>query len=129
FFFYFFFCIIIMMEIRKLYFFFFFFKQKTAYEITTGDWSSDVCSSDLRSLESGERDDAGPPCGDVAVEHDDLLEAGQRAFHLEHLRDLRGGRAEHRDGFRVPQDVFGLLGGQRGIDRDVSRAGAEARVV
>ena len=28
---------------------FFFFKQKTAYEIGTGDWSSDVCSSDLRS--------------------------------------------------------------------------------
>src|SRR5213595_3394831 len=27
--------------------FFFFFKQKTAYEITEGDWSSDVCSSDL----------------------------------------------------------------------------------
>ena len=25
----------------------FFFKQKTAYEIVTGDWSSDVCSSDL----------------------------------------------------------------------------------
>src|SRR6059036_1544804 len=30
-----------------LFFFFFFFKQKTAYEITYGDWSSDVCSSDL----------------------------------------------------------------------------------
>ena len=29
---------------------FFFFKQKTAYEIGTGDWSSDVCSSDLNSL-------------------------------------------------------------------------------
>src|ERR1044071_7808845 len=27
--------------------FFFFFKQKTAYEISTRDWSSDVCSSDL----------------------------------------------------------------------------------
>ena len=26
---------------------FFFFKQKTAYEITRSDWSSDVCSSDL----------------------------------------------------------------------------------
>ena len=26
---------------------FFFFKQKTAYEIGTSDWSSDVCSSDL----------------------------------------------------------------------------------
>src|SRR5216117_4220875 len=30
---------------RELYFFF--FKQKTAYEIRKGDWSSDVCSSDL----------------------------------------------------------------------------------
>src|SRR5881227_2951770 len=29
------------------FFFFFFFKQKTAYEITVRDWSSDVCSSDL----------------------------------------------------------------------------------
>ena len=28
----------------------FFFKQKTAYEIGTGDWSSDVCSSDLNQL-------------------------------------------------------------------------------
>ena len=28
-------------------FVFFFFKQKTAYEIGTGDWNSDVCSSDL----------------------------------------------------------------------------------
>ena len=26
----------------------FFFKQKTAYEIRNCDWSSDVCSSDLR---------------------------------------------------------------------------------
>ena len=27
-----------------------FFKQKTAYEIVTGDWSSDVCSSDLATI-------------------------------------------------------------------------------
>ena len=27
---------------------FFFFKQKTAYEISECDWSSDVCSSDLQ---------------------------------------------------------------------------------
>src|SRR3546814_5471617 len=26
----------------------FFFKQKTAYEMRISDWSSDVCSSDLR---------------------------------------------------------------------------------
>ena len=34
--------------IKKIYIYiFFFFKQKTAYEILTCDWSSDVCSSDL----------------------------------------------------------------------------------
>src|SRR3546814_5858123 len=27
----------------------FFFKQKTAYEVRISDWSSDVCSSDLRN--------------------------------------------------------------------------------
>src|SRR3546814_8718162 len=31
-----------------LIFLFFFFKQKTAYEMRISDWSSDVCSSDLR---------------------------------------------------------------------------------
>src|SRR5213079_3427749 len=40
--------------------FFFFFKQKTAYEITTGDWSSDVCSSDLDGLEGIGEADASP---------------------------------------------------------------------
>src|SRR3546814_2119392 len=30
--------------------FFFFFKQKTAYEMRISDWSSDVCSSDLRAI-------------------------------------------------------------------------------
>src|ERR1051325_2344 len=34
-----------------MHFVFFFFKQKTAYEITYGDWSSDVCSSDLKFRE------------------------------------------------------------------------------
>src|SRR3546814_3786535 len=30
--------------------FLFFFKQKTGYEMRISDWSSDVCSSDLKSL-------------------------------------------------------------------------------
>src|SRR3546814_564097 len=30
--------------------FFFFFKQKTAYEMRISDWSSDVCSSDLKQF-------------------------------------------------------------------------------
>src|SRR3546814_9028618 len=32
---------------------FFFFKQKTAYEMRISDWSSDVCSSDLRLGDDG----------------------------------------------------------------------------
>src|SRR3546814_1449635 len=34
---------------------FFFFKQKTAYEMRISDWSSDVCSSDLRHPGLGEQ--------------------------------------------------------------------------
>ena len=39
-------CVIVFVStgVRHL---FFFFKQKTAYEIVSRDWSSDVCSSDL----------------------------------------------------------------------------------
>src|SRR3546814_1501174 len=33
-------------------YFFFFIKQKTAYEMRISDWSSDVCSSDLNSLDA-----------------------------------------------------------------------------
>src|SRR3546814_3442247 len=32
---------------------FFFFKQKTAYEMRISDWSSDVCSSDLKLRDDG----------------------------------------------------------------------------
>src|ERR1044071_7921469 len=39
-----------------LFLFFFFFKQKTAYEISTRDWSSDVCSSDLNDQIQAYRD-------------------------------------------------------------------------
>src|SRR3546814_7589010 len=34
----------------NLFIVFFFFKQKTAYEMRISDWSSDVCSSDLKHL-------------------------------------------------------------------------------
>src|SRR3546814_10899306 len=34
---------------------FLFFKQKTAYEKRISDWSSDVCSSDLRTVHDGTR--------------------------------------------------------------------------
>src|SRR3546814_10345686 len=35
--------------------FVFFFKQKTAYELRISDWSSDVCSSDLFSIDNETR--------------------------------------------------------------------------
>src|SRR3546814_10396349 len=35
--------------------FIFFFKQNTAYEMRISDWSSDVCSSDLRAGIGGKR--------------------------------------------------------------------------
>src|SRR3546814_10356263 len=46
-----------------LLYFFFFFKQKTAYEMRISDWSSDVCSSDLRTVRPG-----GRPAPYAAVE-------------------------------------------------------------
>src|SRR3546814_10911346 len=42
---------------------FFFFKQKTAYEMRISDWSSDVCSSDLRGLHAG-----APPYGVITAD-------------------------------------------------------------
>src|SRR6188768_231125 len=42
---------------------FFFFKQKTAYEMSIGDWSSDVCSSDLMVDEFGEISREAGTCG------------------------------------------------------------------
>src|SRR3546814_4410370 len=44
-------CLLFLVLISVCYFVyivFFFFKQKTAYEMRISDWSSDVCSSDLR---------------------------------------------------------------------------------
>src|SRR5210317_983009 len=43
-----------MVYLLFLFFFFFFFKQKTAYEISECDWSSDVCSSDMHEMSLAE---------------------------------------------------------------------------
>src|SRR3546814_10430871 len=40
----------------------FFFKQKTAYEMRISDWSSDVCSSDLRCVRRSPRLGRPEPC-------------------------------------------------------------------
>src|SRR5881398_4087775 len=66
-------------------FFFFFFKQKTAYEMLSGDWSSDVCSSDLHQiavLEMGWTSDMRPnsPYLWHAVTEDQKADYLRRAF-------------------------------------------------
>src|SRR3546814_10433678 len=61
--------------------FFFFFKQKTAYEMRSSDWSSDVCSSDLMTkltaadFASDQEVRWCPGCGDYAI-----LKAVQRTM-------------------------------------------------
>src|SRR3546814_10533445 len=40
-------------SVDEFYVYFFFFKQKTAYEMRISDWSSDVCSSDLKCRKCG----------------------------------------------------------------------------
>src|SRR3546814_9275945 len=51
-----------------------FFKQKTAYEMRISDWSSDVCSSDLRCrprVRSGHQHRDRCRCNTVAAADDD----------------------------------------------------------
>src|SRR3546814_1149686 len=48
--------------------FIFFFKQKTAYEMRISDWSSDVCSSDLRQfLRRHIQHLLGQPCSKIST--------------------------------------------------------------
>src|SRR3546814_9291161 len=62
---------------------FVFFKQKTAYEMRISDWSSDVCSSDLRRLRY-------QPVGQVEAEDRDqtgAIEAeAQVAATIDHIQ-------------------------------------------
>src|SRR3546814_9660042 len=84
-------------------FFFFFFKQKTAYEMRISDWSSDVCSSDLRFLER--RHQLGTHLGRPTVEGGLRRRAERLEFFGRRLVDLHAqiGRASCRE--RVCQYV------------------------
>src|SRR3546814_3778217 len=71
-----------------LYFYFvFFFKQKTAYEMRISDWSSDVCSSDLRRY--------GTPLALLALDVD----------HFKRINDAFG----HHAGDAVLRELARLL--------------------
>ena len=77
----------------------FFFKQKTAYEIGTGDWSSDVCSSDLCSL--GGAQDAFDRALSYAQEREQfgraLVEFQANQFRIADMETDQIGRASCRE--------------------------------
>ena len=68
-----------------MYIYIFFFKQKTAYEIVSRDWSSDVCSSDLAVYQAEPGEDEIYPDGLIlaaAQEELRLLSEDDRPFFL-----------------------------------------------
>src|SRR3546814_19347371 len=71
--------------------FFFFFKQKTAYEMRISDWSSDVCSSDLRARN---RRFAGP-IGQSGNYQLHLFRGDRRRSSTLSAPPLCGGQARH----------------------------------
>src|SRR3546814_10400901 len=109
----------------------FFFQQKSAYEIRISDWSSDVCSSDLRV----ERIEARAAEGAAAFGRPARVRIGQVVIVLErHLQ-----RHRHR------AETLGELGGGHGkvrptgggyliallgleIGREIGRASGRERV-
>src|SRR3546814_6226874 len=96
--------------------YFFFFKQKTAYEIRSSDWSSDVCSSDLalaRALWSpGERAAPRAGCLDVMAPVAGLGGRAGRSRRLGGAENAGAGEAR-QGGYR-----HDLRGGRRSeIDR------------
>src|SRR3546814_5797887 len=77
--------------------FFFFFKQETAYEMRISDWSSDVCSSDLRpfiiAMDGQPVEPHEPPNGRV------LLGPAMRLDLMLDMVGDPGGRYAIRDSF------------------------------
>src|SRR3546814_5814777 len=80
----------------------FFFKQKTAYEMRISDWSSDVCSSDLRH--AGQFDERA--ARDLAAHHRFWEDADPAARE----RDV-----DHHPG--IVAQVQGARRDARGVDR------------
>src|SRR6058998_3525744 len=130
-------------------FFFFFFKQKTAYEMVMSDWSSDVCSSDLRRAigKAGDVHDAALALHDEVVAGamrfgPRLAEARDRAVHEARIEAAQCLEAHaepfHRAGAEVldddvalareaPQNVQALAGLE--VERDALLAAVDRHEV
>src|SRR3546814_4158148 len=92
---------------------FFFFKQKTAYEMRISDWSSDVCSSDLRDHPATIDDFKSNQLAAIVAQP---IGTRRRSTAHEVIRFLRDRRAEPH--------VLGV-GGPVGIRSEERRVGKE----
>src|ERR1039457_1395675 len=105
----------------------FFFKQKTAYEIQ-GDWSSDVCSSDLSTAVHRNRVSLVPPGGEVA-DHGEGCVASEARQRRDGARQIQ--RRGERDGCPVDQSEGAYrigLAGVAGLGRQRLRVSAAMRL-
>src|SRR3546814_3743168 len=100
---------------------FFFFKQKTAYEMRISDWSSDVCSSDLRDrlYRAGDRtgrEKAGKEMAGMAksLERDPQVESILRNRTRELGLEIGMSRGRDMGGGELGRQLTQELG----IDRD-----------
>src|SRR3546814_14340792 len=106
--------------------YFFFFKQKTAYEMRISDWSSDVCSSDLREPRGNPADFTGDQF--IAEDRDDARQRAHpaqafaaRAFAAPAHRLGPGEGADDR-GDRFGQHIAGRAAGTPALGRASGRA-------
>src|SRR3546814_6609469 len=82
---------------------FFFFKQKTAYELRISDWSSDVCSSDLQTVQFTLVDDSG---GALLQSSATTNASGQATITYR-----AGGTTGSQDGVKITGAVAGATSG------------------
>src|SRR3546814_1835478 len=88
--------------------YFFVFKQKTAYEMRISDWSSDVCSSDLRIFHVGII---------VAIAGRIDIVEGERRFHR-NIGLRFGDAAKKIDRERVGQPLFEPRSEERRVGKE-----------
>src|SRR3546814_19700472 len=78
---------------------FFFFKQKTAYEMRSSDWSSDVCSSDLKQekpVKAPENTDEGKLAAEKPEPKKDAEEGGNSDPEPKEGEDKPEGKQDRR---------------------------------
>src|SRR3546814_10834478 len=98
---------------------FFFFKQKTAYEMRSSDWSSDVCSSDLLQTMRDARELPGGIVAFAALDDPDvdaLLAAHARHGGVRGIRHIVNWQADPARTY-TPRDVTQDAAWQRGYSR------------